>query len=80
MEFDNIETIKQAIAIEAGVSILPKPTVLKEVSIRTLAGPSLDIPDLIRPVGIIYRRQKHMTPIVDRFIESLRKAGGRPEG
>jgi DNA-binding transcriptional LysR family regulator len=80
MEFDNIETIKQAIAIEAGLSILPKPTVLKEVSIRTLAAPALDVPDLARPVGIIYRRQKHMTPIVARFIESLRKAGDRAEG
>src|SRR5581483_9318323 len=30
MEFDNVETIKQAIGINAGVSILPRPTVLKE--------------------------------------------------
>jgi DNA-binding transcriptional LysR family regulator len=80
MEFDNIETIKQAIAIAAGVSILPHPTVLKEVRIRTLAASPLDIPDLVRPVGIIYRRQKHLTPIVARFIESLRKAGDRTEG
>jgi DNA-binding transcriptional LysR family regulator len=80
MEFDNIETIKQAIAIEAGLSILPKPTVLKEVRIRTLAAPPLDIPDLIRPVGIIYRRQKHLPPIVARFIESLQKAGDQTGG
>ncbi|MBI4241444.1 MAG: LysR family transcriptional regulator substrate-binding protein, partial [Candidatus Rokubacteria bacterium] len=75
MEFDNIETIKQAIAIEAGVSILPKPAVLKEVRIRTLAAAPLDIPDLVRPVGIIHRRQKQLTPIVARFIESLLSAG-----
>lgn len=80
MEFDNIETIKQAIAIEAGVSILPRPTVLKEVQIRTLAASPLDIPDLVRPVGIIYRRQKQLTPIVSRFIESLLKAANRDEG
>lgn len=80
MEFDNIETIKQAIAIEAGVSILPKPTVLKEVRIRTLAASPLDIPDLVRPVGIIYRRQKQLTPIVSHFIESLLKAADRGEG
>ena len=80
MEFDNIETIKQAIAIAAGVSILPQPTVLKEVRIRTLAASPLDIPGLVRPVGVIYRRQKPLTPIVARFIESLQKTGDRGEG
>lgn len=80
MEFDNIETIKQAITIGAGLSILPGPTVLKEVRIRTLVAAPLDIPDLVRPVGIIYRRRKQLSPIVARFIESLRKTGDRAEG
>ena len=75
MEFDNIETIKQAIAIDAGVSILPRPTVLKEVGIGSLAAVPLDIPDLLRPVGIIHRKQKQLSPTVARFIDSLRKAG-----
>ena len=73
MEFDNIETIKQAIAIGAGVSILPRPTVQKETEIGSLAAVPLGIPDLVRPVGIIHRRQKHLSPTVARFIESLRK-------
>jgi DNA-binding transcriptional LysR family regulator len=73
MEFDNIETIKQAIAIDAGVSILPRPTVQKETEIGSLAAVPLGIPDLVRPVGIIHRRQKHLSPTVARFIESLRK-------
>ena len=74
MEFDNIETIKEAIAIGAGVSILPRPTVQKEAEIGSLAAVPLGIPGLVRPVGIIYRRQKHLSPTVTRFIESLRKA------
>jgi DNA-binding transcriptional LysR family regulator len=74
MEFDNIETIKQAIAIDAGVSILPRSAVLKEVEIGSLAAVPLDIPDLVRPVGIIHRKQKHLSPTVARFIDSLRKA------
>jgi DNA-binding transcriptional LysR family regulator len=79
MEFDNIETIKQAIAIDAGVSILPRPTVLNEMGIGSLAAVPLGIPDLVRPVGIIYRKQKRLSPTVTRFIESLRKAGDGPE-
>lgn len=72
MEFDNIETIKQAIAIAAGVGILPRRTVLKEVGIRTLQTVPLAGPELVRPVGIIHRRRKRFTPAVSRFIELLR--------
>ncbi len=77
MEFDNIETIKQAIAIDAGVSILPEPTVVKETEIGSLAAVPLGIPNVVRPVGIIYRKQKQLSPTVVRFIESLRKSGER---
>jgi len=35
MEFDNVETIKQAIGIAAGVSILPRPTVVMESGMGT---------------------------------------------
>jgi DNA-binding transcriptional LysR family regulator len=73
MEFDNIETIKQAIMIAAGVSLLPRRTVDKEAGIRTLAVVPFAIPDLVRPVGVIHRRQKSLTPAVSRFIELLQK-------
>lgn len=36
MEFDNIETIKRAIEIDAGVGILPEPTVTRECQAGTL--------------------------------------------
>jgi DNA-binding transcriptional LysR family regulator len=78
MEFDNIETIKQAIIIAAGVSILPRHTVQNEASIRTLAVVPLGIPDLVRPVGLIHRRQKPLTPTVSRFIQLLKDANEDP--
>lgn len=74
MEFDNIETIKQAIIIAAGVSVLPHHTVQKEVGIRMLAAAGIDIPDLVRPVGIIHRRQRPLTPTAARFVTLLREA------
>ncbi len=80
MEFDNIETIKQAIMIAAGVSILPRHTVQKEAGIRTLAVVPLAIADLVRPVGIIHRRQKPLTPTVSRFIQLLKEASEEPAG
>jgi DNA-binding transcriptional LysR family regulator len=73
MAFDNIETIKQAIMIGAGVSLLPRHTVEKETGIRTLAAVSFTLPDLVRPVGIIHRRQKALSPAASRFIQLLQE-------
>jgi DNA-binding transcriptional LysR family regulator len=78
MEFDNIETIKQAIIIAAGVSILPRHTVQKEASIKTLATVDVAVPDLVRPVGIVHHRQKPLTPTAARFVEMLQEASEAP--
>ena len=37
MEFDNIETVKRAVEIEAGIAIVPQGTITQEVSKQTLA-------------------------------------------
>jgi DNA-binding transcriptional LysR family regulator len=58
------------------VSILPRHTVQKEVGVRTLATVGLDVPDLARPVGIIHRRQKPLTPTASRFVEMLKNSSG----
>jgi DNA-binding transcriptional LysR family regulator len=71
MEFDNIETIKQAIAINSGVSILPKPSVTHEIENGLLAAVPLDMTELVRPIGIIHRRQKLLTPTAAKFLEFL---------
>jgi DNA-binding transcriptional LysR family regulator len=71
MEFDNIETIKQAVEIGAGVSILPEPTIRREVETGTLRAIPLIAPVLKRPVGIIHRHRKVFTPTASRFLEML---------
>lgn len=73
MEFDNIETIKQAVEIGAGVSILPEPTVQREVQAGALAAVRLIAPELKRPVGIIHRSRKLFTPTASKLIELLRE-------
>jgi len=78
MEFDNVETIKQAIGIAAGISILPAPTVQKESEMKTLAAVELALPGLVRPVAIIHRRGRHLTAAVSRFIAQLRDDDARP--
>jgi len=74
MEFDNIETIKRAVEIDAGVSLLPAPTVAREVESGTLVAIPL-VGNLVRPLGIIYRRGKDLGVTARRFIELLRAEG-----
>jgi DNA-binding transcriptional LysR family regulator len=75
MEFDNTETIKRAIEIDAGVGLLPAPTVQREVASGTLRAIPLRKYPLVRPLGIIQRRGKEPSKTTRLFIEFLlRKA------
>jgi DNA-binding transcriptional LysR family regulator len=71
LEFDNIENIKKAVAIGAGVALLPEPTIRPEVSARTLVARSLFGARLVRPLGIIHRRQPGLSPAARAFLELL---------
>ncbi len=70
-EFDNIVTIKQALEISGAVSILPRPSIEREVQRNTLSEVAIEDIDLRRPVGIIHKRGKKLTPTVQQFIASL---------
>jgi DNA-binding transcriptional LysR family regulator len=79
MEFDNIETIKQAVEIGAGVSILPEPTIRREIKAGTLAAVHLTAPELQRPIGIIHLLRRVFTPTAGKFVELLRELSGAEE-
>ncbi len=70
-EFDNIETIKQAIEVGMGVSILPAPSALDDLAAKKLSAIPLEAPKISRPIGVIYRRRKIFTAAMTRFIEML---------
>jgi len=72
MEFDNIETIKRAVEIDAGVALLPEPTVGRELAAGTLSMVRLAGEELVRPLGIIRPRGKPLPPTAERFVELLR--------
>ncbi len=71
MEFDNIETIKQAVEIGSGISILPEPTVMRETKAGSLSSVPITDRPLRRPVGIVHRQRKIFTPTAVKFIELL---------
>ena len=79
MEFDNIETIKQAVEVGAGISVLPERTVRLETEKGSLAAVKLIAPELKRPIGIIHRRRRVFTPTTDRCVEMLQEVQQTPE-
>jgi DNA-binding transcriptional LysR family regulator len=72
MEFDNIETVKRAVEIDAGVSIVPSGTVIQEVAKQTLAQVQLDDGGYFRPLAAIYKKNKVLSPAVKLFLSILK--------
>jgi len=78
MAFDNIEFIKRGIETGSAVAILPEPTVSEEVrtgKLRIVTVPKLD---LARPLCIIHRRKRVLTPAILGFISILKEAKAEP--
>ncbi len=72
LEFDNIQMIKEAVAAGSGISVLPEQTVAEEVAQKRLVALPLRDSHLVRPVGIICRRGKKLSPTAQQFVEFLR--------
>lgn len=70
--FDNIENIKRAVEIGSGVSILPEPTVQREVEAGTLVALAIKDADWHRPIGVIHRRNKTLSTAASKFKELLK--------
>ena len=73
MEFDNIETVKRAVEINSGISILPKTAILQELGSGTMKEIDFSNERFIRPTGIIVRKDKILSQAGRYFIELLRK-------
>src|SRR4051794_5305568 len=71
MEFDNIETVKRAVEIEAGISIVPQGTITQEVAKQTLAEIKIEGLELYRPLAAIYKKNKVLSPAMKQFLSIL---------
>ena len=75
MEFDNIETMKRVVEINAGVSIMPKTAIQTEVQNGTLKAIPFSNANIefVRPTGILVRRDramnKHKKALLDLLCE-----------
>jgi len=74
MQLDNIETIKRAVEIDAGVAVVPPSTVAQEVTARTLAAVTLEDESLQRPVAAIFKKDKVLSPAMRQFLALLKES------
>ena len=73
MEFDNIETVKRAVEIDAGVAIVPQGTVLQETAKGALAQVTLDDGAYYRPLAAIFKKSKVLSPAMKEFVATLKE-------
>lgn len=76
MEFDNIETVKRAVEINAGMAILPASTIRQEETQGLLHGIPFKGKQFDRPIALVHRKGRVLTPAMRQFIALLT---GKPE-
>jgi DNA-binding transcriptional LysR family regulator len=73
MEFDNIETVKRAVEIDAGVAIVPQSTITQEIAKQTVAQVQIEDAELYRPLAAIYKKKRVLTPAIKQFLAALKE-------
>jgi LysR family transcriptional regulator, transcriptional activator of the cysJI operon len=71
MEFDNVETIKRAVEVGSGISILPQATVSDELKRGALVKVEFVEGRVTRTVGMIYRRGRVMSAAAREFMRLM---------
>jgi len=72
MEFDNVETVKRAVEIDAGISIVSLGTVTQEIAKKTLAAVEIEDGEFFRPLAAIYKKSKVPSPAMKQFLAILK--------
>lgn len=73
MEFDNIETIKRAIEIKSGISILPRSSIQTEIKIQTLDAIEFSNEHFFRPTGIVIRKDHQLNKAAQYLLELMQQ-------
>jgi LysR family transcriptional regulator, transcriptional activator of the cysJI operon len=71
LHFDNIHTIKEAVVLGTGISILPARTMQAEIAEGRMVAVRLHAPGLVRPVGVVHRKKKKLNRAAQAFVELL---------
>jgi len=73
MRFDNIQTVKEAVILGSGVSIVPARILQAELADGRLCAVPLSEPGLYRPLGIVHRKKKRFHRAAQAFLDLLQE-------
>jgi LysR family transcriptional regulator, transcriptional activator of the cysJI operon len=74
MEFDNVETVKRAVEIDAGISIVPQGSIIQELQKQTIASVEIQDGQFYRPTAAIYKKSRVLSPAMKQFLAILKAA------
>ena len=74
MEMDNVETIKRAVELGLGVSVLPLATVKHEVAVGSLVARPFAEGTYTRPIGILVRKGKYLARASQAVLDTFKQA------
>lgn len=71
MHFDNLQTIREAVMLGSGVSIVPGRILKSDLDQGRMAAVPIASPGLYRPLGIVHRKRKRFHKAAEAFLELL---------
>lgn len=74
MEMDNVETIKRAVELGLGISVLPVPATHQEVQLGTLVSRPFADGSYTRPIGVLVRKGKYLARAAQAVLDAFKTA------
>ena len=68
----NVETVKRAVEIDAGISIVPQGSIAQELQKQTLVAISIEDGQFFRPTAAIYKKSRVLSPAMKQFLTILK--------
>jgi DNA-binding transcriptional LysR family regulator len=68
MQLPGTEAVKKAVEANLAVAMVSRYSIPREVSLRALARVPIDGLVLERPIHILHRKGKHLSPLARRFL------------
>ncbi len=71
MRFDNIQMMKEAVALGSGISILPERILKADIEQGRVKAIAIEDPSLSRPLGILHLKKKRFSRATQSFLNLL---------
>jgi LysR family transcriptional regulator, transcriptional activator of the cysJI operon len=77
MELDHIATMKHAVEVDIGISIVPLNSIDEEIERNTISYIPFDDKGFVRPLGILYRKGRSLSVATQKLLDVLLEGAGK---